>query len=127
MNIFACCQVAVIITPHQVHKDSRGLVVVGGSLELGDLAGAATGEAVLGGTDAGSASAITAEDEEGKAAAGEKHKSHNFLHRIHNLKEKTAESVGGEGELLEAALQEELRFEADETIKAHGGGGELHL
>lgn len=41
-------QVAVIITPHQVRKGNRGLVVVGGSMQLGDVAGAATGEAQLG-------------------------------------------------------------------------------
>lgn len=38
----------MIITPHQVRKDQRGLVLVGGSLEMGDVAGAATGAAQLG-------------------------------------------------------------------------------
>eukprot|EP00775_Hariotina_reticulata_P004628 gene4628-4882_t len=119
-------EVAVIIMPHQVHKDSRGLVVVGGSLELGDLAGAATGEAILGGTDAGSAAATTGGDDAGKPAAGEKHGFQNLLHKVHQLhnpKKEAAESVGGEAGLLEAALKEELRFEADESLKAHGGAG----
>jgi hypothetical protein len=40
--------VAVIITPHQVRYGQRGLVLVGGALQLGDVAGAATGEAQLG-------------------------------------------------------------------------------
>jgi hypothetical protein len=31
--------------------------------------------------------------------------------------------AGGEGKLLEGVLQEELRFEAEEAAKAHGGAG----
>jgi hypothetical protein len=31
--------------------------------------------------------------------------------------------VGGEGKLLEGVLQEELRFEAEEAARAHGGAG----
>jgi hypothetical protein len=30
---------------------------------------------------------------------------------------------GGEGQLLESVLKEELRFEAEESAKAHGGAG----
>lgn len=32
-------------------------------------------------------------------------------------------AAGGEGQLLESVLKEELRFEAEETAKAHGGAG----
>lgn len=32
--------------------------------------------------------------------------------------------AGGEGKLLEGVLQEELRFEAEEVARAHGGAGE---
>jgi hypothetical protein len=55
-GVLLLLQVAVIITPHQVRKGNRGLVIVGGSMQLGDVAGAATGEAQLGdlmGTAAG--------------------------------------------------------------------------
>jgi hypothetical protein len=40
-----------------VRKDQRGLVLVGGSLELGDLAGAATGASQLGDLMGGGAAA----------------------------------------------------------------------
>ena len=32
-------------------------------------------------------------------------------------------SAGGEGQLLESVLREELRFEQEEAAKAHGGAG----
>jgi hypothetical protein len=81
-------QVAVIITPHQVRKGNRGLVMVGGNMELGDVAGAATGASQLG-----------------------------------DLMQPQKQAGGGEGQLLESVLKEELRFEADELSRAHGGAG----
>ncbi|WIA13628.1 hypothetical protein OEZ85_007192 [Tetradesmus obliquus] len=83
-------EVAIAITPHQVHQGSRGLVVVGSSLELGDMAAVAAGEAAASDGIAG-----------GGGVGG----------------------AGGEGKLLEGVLQEELRFEAEEAAKAHGGAG----
>ncbi|KAF8060078.1 hypothetical protein HT031_005017 [Scenedesmus sp. PABB004] len=82
-------EVAVIITPHQVRQDSRGLVVVGGSLELGDMEAAAAGEAGL--ADGGAGGGVG--------------------------------GAGGEAKLLEGVLEEELRFEAEEAARAHGGAG----
>lgn len=32
--------------------------------------------------------------------------------------------AGGEGKVLEGVMQEELRFEAEEAAKAHGGAGQ---
>lgn len=90
---------AIAITQHQVRQGSRGLVVVGSSLELGDLAAVAAGEAAA-------ADATT---------AAEGFKSSGGSGGVGG--------VGGEGKLLEGVLQEELRFEAEEAARAHGGAG----
>jgi hypothetical protein len=64
-------------------------VVVGSSIELGDMQAVAAGEAAA---------------SDGSIGGG-------------------VGGVGGEGKLLEGVLQEELRFEAEEAAKAHGGAG----
>lgn len=83
-------QVAIAITPHTVREGGRGLVVVGGSLELGDAAAAAAGDAAIrsGGLEAGGVG-----------------------------------GAGGEVRLMEAALEEQLRLEAEAAAAAHGGAG----
>lgn len=44
-SLLSLPQVAVLITSHQVRQGHRGLVVVGGSLELGDMLAVEAGEA----------------------------------------------------------------------------------
>jgi hypothetical protein len=65
-------------------------VVIGSSLELGDMQAVAAGQAAA---------------DDGSSSSG------------------GVGGVGGEGKLLEGVLQEELRFEAEEAARAHGGAG----
>eukprot|EP00879_Flechtneria_rotunda_P012428 GHRR01012978.1.p1 GENE.GHRR01012978.1~~GHRR01012978.1.p1 ORF type:complete len:348 (+),score=131.18 GHRR01012978.1:48-1091(+) len=98
-------EVAVLITSHQVRQGSRGLVIVGGSLELGDMAAVAAGEATVADTVTTTGAAGQQGIQGNVNAAG------------------SAAAAAGEGKLLESVLQEELRFEAAEAAKAHGGAG----